>query len=217
MRRSPKFASLVAVITFMVTASLSATAQHNRILGSIDDSQTVPLKGNVHSASLLQNDKGLVENDYQLTNITISFRGSAKQQADLKQLLADQQDPSSPNYHKWLTPQEYADRFGLSKSDISKIVAWLNSHGLTVEQVANGRNWIRFRGSVEQVSQTFHTEIHRYEVNGEMHVANASEPSVPKAIAGMVIGIRGLDDFRPRPASMGKKVVPIGGLQMQPQ
>jgi subtilase family serine protease len=175
----------------------------------------VPLKGNVHSPSLLQNDKGLVESDYQLTNITMSFKGSAKQQADLKQLLADQQDPSSPNYHKWLTPQEYADRFGLSRSDINKIAAWLTSHGLTIEQVANGRNWIRFGGTAQQVSQAFHTEIHRYEINGEMHIANATEPSVPKAISGMVIGIRGLDDFRPHPSSLGKKALPHTGFLLQ--
>jgi len=37
-------------------------------------------------------------------------------------MLADQQNPSSPQFHKWLTPEEYGDRFGLSAGDHSKIV-----------------------------------------------------------------------------------------------
>jgi subtilase family serine protease len=219
MRQPRNLPTLAATMIFIAIVSLPSFAQHNRILGAIDDSQTVTLKGNMHPSSQLQNDKGLVESDYKLSNITLSFRASAKQQADLKQLLADQQDPSSPSYHKWLTPQEYADRFGLSQSDVNKIVVWLKSHGFTVEKIANGRNWVRFSGSAQQVTATFHTEIHRYDVNGETHIANASEPSVPKAIAGMVIGIRGLDDFRPHPSSMLQKVIPNTSflLQLHPE
>jgi len=215
MRQSRKLTPLAATVLFAVIVSLPSFAQHNRIPGTIDDSQPVMLKGNLHPSSQLQNDKGAVESDYKLSNISLSFKASAKQQADLKQLQADQQNPSSPNYHKWLTPQEYADRFGLSNSDMNKIEAWLRSRGFTIEKVATGRNWIRFAGTAQQVSQTFRTEIHRYQVNGETHIANASEPSVPKAIAGMLIGIRGLDDFRPHPSSIVKQVIPNTSFLLQ--
>jgi subtilase family serine protease len=215
MRLSRKLTPLAATVLFAVIVSLPSFAQHNRILGTIDDSQPVMLKGNLHPSSQLQNDKGTVESNYKLSNITLTFKASAKQQADLKQLQADQQNPSSPNYHKWLTPQEYADRFGLSRSDMNKIEAWLKSRGFTIEKVATGRNWIRFAGTAQQVTQTFRTEIHRYEVNGETHIANASEPSVPKAISGMVIGIRGLDDFRPHPSSIVKQVIPNTSFLLQ--
>ncbi len=127
------------------------------------------------------------------------LQASRDQQAALEKLLRDQQDPNSPNYHKWLTPEEYGDRFGFSPADIAKIVSWLQSEGLTIEEVARGRNWIAFSGSVAQVRAALDTEIHRYNVASEMHFANSNEPSVPRALASAVIGVLGLDDFYPKP------------------
>ena len=72
--------------------------------------------------------------------ITMYLRPSTAQQSALQQTLANQQNPASPNYHKWLTPEQYADRFGVSPSDINKIVAWLESQGFTWTNVARGRN-----------------------------------------------------------------------------
>ena len=114
----------------------------------------------------------------------------------LTQLVAEQQDRRSPNYRKWLTPEQWADRFGLSHGDIQKLTAWLKSQGFTVLNVARGRNWITFSGTAAQVQSAFGTEIHRYNVGGEMHVANASAPKIPAALSGIVAGLRGLDDFR---------------------
>ena len=68
------------------------------------------------------------------------FKATPAQQAALEQLLAEQQDPASPNYHNWLTPEQYADRFGVSQNDIDKIVSWLETEGFTVDQVARGRD-----------------------------------------------------------------------------
>ena len=71
--------------------------------------------------------------------MTLALKPSPSQQADLDKLLAEQQDPSSSNYHHWLTPDEYADRFGASSDDINKMVAWLGQQGLTV---GGAREWI---------------------------------------------------------------------------
>ncbi len=64
--------------------------------------------------------------------------------------------------------------------------------------MARGRHWITFSGTAEQVGRAFHTGIHRYRVNGETHFANAIEPSVPADLDTVVVGIRGLNDFRPK-------------------
>ena len=124
---------------------------------------------------------------------------SPSQNADLQKLLADQQNPQSPSYHRWLTPEEYADRFGVSPSDMDKITSWLRSEGLTIANVARGRSWVAVNGSAAQMEAAFQTEIHQYLVNGQIHFANATEPSVPAAIGSLVLGIRGLHDFRMRP------------------
>jgi subtilase family serine protease len=129
----------------------------------------------------------------------MTFRLSPAQQADLNQLLREQQDRSSPNYHKWLTPDQYAARFGMSSSDLAKVTSWLSSQGLTVDEVSRNRNEIRFSGTFGQVESALKTEIHNYAIPGEQHFANAVDVSLPAAFSAQVLSVRGLDNFRPRP------------------
>ena len=63
----------------------------------------------------------------------ILFKRSPAQQAGLDRLLSDQQNPSSPSYHQWLTPEQFGDRFGVSAGDASKVADWLRSEGFTVD------------------------------------------------------------------------------------
>lgn len=183
----------------------TALAQKERIAGAIDPRHTAPVRGNVNPNAKPEFDQGPVDASMKLSSITLMLKPSAAQKADLERTLAEQQDPFSPNYHKWLTPEQYADRFGLKRADIDKIVAWLQSEGFRVDDVARGRNWIVFSGTAGQVQVAFRTEIHHYDVKGELHYANATEPYVPAAIAPMVMGIRGLDDFHPKPPGGGPR------------
>ncbi len=202
---------LYALCLLLLALCASAqAAQPDRIAATIDNSQTVVLKGNVHPKAQPQYDHGRAESSMKLPYITMLTKPTAGQQADLKRFLKQQQDPSSPNYRKGLTPEQYADRFGLSQNDISKITDWLLSQGFTIAQVARGRDWIAFSGTVELVDKVFRTEIHTYLVDGERHFANATEPSIPQALAGIVVGFRGLNDFRLKP--MGLKKLAPGGM-----
>jgi uncharacterized protein (TIGR03437 family) len=177
----------------------TAIAQQSRITKPIDNAQRVTLTGHIHPKATPANDRGRVAPSLKLPYVTLTLTQSDAQKADLKSLLADQQNPSSPNYRRWLTPGQYADRFGVSAEDISKITQWLQGQGLAVVNVAQGRNWIAVSGSAAQVEAAFATEIHQYVVDGETHFANATNPSVPAAIGGMVLSIRGLNDFRLKP------------------
>ena len=162
-------------------------------------SSRVTLTGNVHPAATAANDQGRVDASLNLSGMLLMLKPTAAQQADLESLLAQQQDPTSANYHQWLTPEQYADRFGRPQADVDKITAWLTGAGLNVSSVARGRNSILFSGNVRTVESAFATEIHRYNVNGESHFANATEPSVPAAIGGMIQAVHGLNDFRMKP------------------
>jgi subtilase family serine protease len=146
--------------------------------------------------------------------VTLAFKKSDAQQAALEQLLRQQQEPASPLFRKWLTPEQYADRFGLSQDDIVKITAWLGSSGFNVIRVARGRDFIVFSGTAREVESALRTPIHRYLVNGEQHYANEAEPSLPLAIADVVAGFQGLDDFRPEhPRS---RLHPLANPRSQP-
>ena len=110
-----------------------------------------------------------------MDSLTLRFSMTAAQQAALTQLLTDQQNPSSPRYHQWLTPEQFGAQFGLSSADIAKVSAWLTSQGFTVTGVARSSTFITFKGTVAQAQRAFNTSIHNLSLNGEQHFANTTD------------------------------------------
>jgi hypothetical protein len=152
----------------------------------------------MHGLAQPRFDLGRTDSSMILHGVTLTFRPTAAQQSDLNNLLAQQQDRSSPNYHKWLTPSQFADRFGMTQSDIASVTAWIESQGLTVTSIANSRSQISFDGTVAQIESLFNTEIHDYLVNGEIHFANTSNPSIPAALSSSVLSVGHLHNFLPK-------------------
>ncbi|MGA7504710.1 MAG: S53 family peptidase [Candidatus Sulfotelmatobacter sp.] len=168
----------------------------DRIISFIDDEQRVTLYGNRHPLATPENDIGAVAPEYPVQHMVMTLLADAAQQQSLDQLVQGQYEPESANYHQWLTPEQYAESFGVSESDIAQITAWLIGHGFEVEEVAAGHRSIIFSGNAAQVQQAFHTEIHSYLVNGAIHHANARDPEIPAALAQVVGGVVSLHDFR---------------------
>jgi uncharacterized protein (TIGR03437 family) len=191
-----------ALLAGFLTVTPFLPAQQDRITSRIDNRQTVTLAGHIRPQAQARYDQGAVEATFQLPSITIHIKPSTGQQQSLTQLLSDQQNTSSPQYHKWLTPEQYAEQFGASSRDLAKITEWLESEGFTVQLTARSRTWITFSGTAQQVRDGLHAEIHRYNINGEIHYANATNPALPAAFASMVSSIRGLNDFRLRPKNL---------------
>ncbi len=134
-----------------------------------------------------------------MARMILALQPDGVQQSALEALIDAQHDPSSPEYHRWLTPETFAERFGVSQSDVDQVVAWLNGQGFTVEEVPAGRRSILFSGTAEQVQAAFHTPIRVYRAGRELHHANASDPLIPEALAGVVAGPVTLHDFRRQP------------------
>jgi uncharacterized protein (TIGR03437 family) len=185
--------------TLLVSTALAMAAPPSRITRPLDASRTAVIPGHVHRLAQPQFDRGAVDPAKELNYMVLLVKPSAAQQTDLESLLLDQQNPSSARFRSWLTPEQFGSRFGLNASDQSKIVAWLTSSGFAVDHQARSANWIAFSGSAAQVSNALHTPIHQFEVGGKVHFANTSVPSVPDAMADVVAGFIGLDDFQPAP------------------
>jgi len=190
---------LFAAIVCSSVSAIALYAQQSRISGALDGGRRVTLAGHVPRRIRSATDRGAVAGSFPLPSMMLVLKPSAAQQAALTTLLQQQQDPSSPNYHKWLTPAQYADQFGVSSSDLAQIESWLQSQGFSIWKSANSRNWVGFSGTAGQAETAFQTQIHQYQVNGVTHFANATDPSVPAALAPMVTEIRGLNDFHPKP------------------
>ena len=188
----------VRTVLFVCLFAVLLPAQQDRLNAPIDGRHSVVLRGSVPPQAQARYDQGAVEPDFRLGNISLMLGRSPGQQAALDALLADQQDPASPNFHNWLTPESYADRFGWSTADLDRISAWLRSEGFTIRYTARGRDFLSFSGTAAQVQSALHTEIHRYKIGGRMHYANATDVSLPESLAPLVAGILGLHDFHPR-------------------
>ncbi|HEY3839612.1 MAG TPA: protease pro-enzyme activation domain-containing protein [Bryobacteraceae bacterium] len=190
---------------FCSIASLQAAP--DRISGPIDTGRAVRLANSGRPAQAqLESDHGRVDPSLLIPYARIVLQPTVEQSAALEQLLEEQRDPSSPNYQRWLTPEEFADKFSVSANDANQVVSWLQSQDFTVEGVARARTWIAFTGLAGQMESAFQTEIHHYRGTGELHFANSTALSIPAALSGIVTEVRGLHDYRwasPRIARLG--------------
>jgi len=203
---------LFFVAFLLSTAALEAQPLRapDRIRGRIDDARRIVLSGSRHPKLTPDRDLGAVSPSEPLNGLTLHVKLTAAQQAELDRLLADQQDPASPRNHVWLTPEEYADRFGLSAADFEQTASWLASQGLTIDYKARSRTWIGFSGDAQHVQAAFGTQIHRYQFDGAAHYANSSEVTIPEALEPVVLAIGGLDDDKPKPFSKIRPLVTGG-------
>ncbi|MFZ0395221.1 MAG: protease pro-enzyme activation domain-containing protein [Terracidiphilus sp.] len=187
------------LVLISVSALTFAQQPASRIAGAIDENQLITLAGNTPPAANPGNDRGPVDPALRLTDLIMVLRRSPDQQAAFDALVASQYDPDSPNYHRWLAPADVASRFGPSAADVASVSSWLASHGLLVDAVAPDRMTLRFSGTAAQVEAAFHTALHRLSVAGESHIANMADPQIPAALAPVVLGVKALHNFFPRP------------------
>jgi hypothetical protein len=164
------------------------------ITQTLDETRLTILKGNTHPLARLESDLGTAPASLPMERMLLVLKRSNMQETALRKLLDDQQDKNSPNYHKWLTPEQFGTQFGPSDTDLQTVTNWLHSHGFQVG-TTKGRTVLEFSGSASQVQEAFHTTIHKYIVNGEQHWANANDPSIPTALAPAVAGISSLNNF----------------------
>ena len=201
----------------LLPLTIPLLAQSVRISGKIDNARQVTLPYSVHRKAQVENDQGPVDPSTRLNYLTAAVAPTPKQQILLERLLAQQQDRSSPNFHRWLTPEQFGDRFGLNPTDYQAVAAWLTSQGFALEAPARARNWIAFSGTAAQIQNAFHTEIHRYLVNGEIHMANAGEVRIPEALKNVMSEIRGLNDFENASARIEPRYnTPLSTHQLAP-
>ena len=192
----------LAFVSFAVLTGLTAAQQADvpvRIAAPVSEASRVVLRGNTHPLARTESGRGPAPSNLPLNRMLLVLRRSPEQDAILKTLLDQQQNKSSPSYHVWLNPEQFGRQFGPSDQDVKAITSWLVSHGLQVNRVAKGRVTIEFSGTAGQVKEAFHTEIHKYELNGKEHWANSTDPEIPSALSPVVAGIATLHNFPRKP------------------
>jgi subtilase family serine protease len=214
MRSSPSSLLRSFRIFFLLVVATGAAAQQNpvqpRIIQAVDETRLTVLRGNTHPRALARYDQGAAPPSLPMQRMFLVLQRSAAQETALRQLLDEQQDKSSPNYHKWLAPEQFGQQYGPADSDLQAVMSWLQSHGFQISSLSKGRTAIEFSGTAAMVQEAFHTAIHKYLVNSEEHWANASDPQIPSALTPVVAGVWTLHNFLKKPdLVMSKERFPL--------
>ena len=209
-RNGLQLALYLPLAAVVFSGSLSAAQASDRLPHDFDSAAVETLANHHPQWAVAANDTGAVPADLPISNITLALARSSQQEQAFEQLLRDQQDPSSPDYHHWLTPDEIGERFGLSDNDIEVITAWLQSQGLQVSWVSPSHLFIGLTGTAANVGQAFGAELHYYNVNGKQLLSVSSDPTIPLALAPAIRSVRGLYAIDERPAHFAKSMVSSG-------
>src|SRR5215472_13930160 len=169
----------------------------NLITQSVDEGKQVTLRGNTRPEANARNDRARLADEFPLEHMLLQLRRSPEQEQALQQFISELDTQDSPNFHRWINPQQFGATFGVSQQDLATITGWLESHGFRINVVYPSRLVVDFSGTAGQVRSVFHTEIHNLEIRGEKHIANMSDPQISAALAPAVVGIVSLHDFRP--------------------
>ena len=196
--RSLSLCLLASVFLFTAASSAQQVGPAVRIVSPIDESQRVTLTHTVSPLANAANDRGAAPDGMQLDRMQLVLQRSPAQETALQQLIVQMHTPGTPSYHQWLTPDQFGAQFGSSDQDIATIESWLGSHGFAVSKVNPGKATLEFSGSVAQLRDAFHTQIHKYVVDGETHYANANDPQIPAALAPVIGGFASLNNFHPK-------------------
>ncbi len=183
----------------LVPGTRSQTPARGGAISPIDDSRLIRIAGSVHPLARPEADVGRVSAEFPIDGMLLSLRRPPERQKALDAFLQAQQDPHSPNYRRWLTPEQFGEQFGPSAEDVAAVVGWLSSKGLSIARSARGRASIEFSATASAVEQAFHTQIHKYVLDGRQYWANSSEISIPAALSAVVQGVVSLNNFAAAP------------------
>ncbi|HLY06078.1 MAG TPA: S53 family peptidase [Rhizomicrobium sp.] len=199
-----KFRLLTTILTALAIGVPFAGALAQPTARVIDETKLVTLTGNTPPAARdPDNDRGPVPDTMHLRHMILVLRRPAEREAAVERYIAQLSDPGSPNYHRWLTAEQFGVDFGASAYDIQTVTRWLEAQGFSIDTVYPSRMALDFSGTAGEVREAFHTQIHVLDVHGKKHIGNTSDPRIPDALASVIAGIASLHDFHGHKASQG--------------
>ncbi len=181
------FKSLL-LLTLCLDASAAFAAQRPREKPSVRLSNHVPTKALSRAMHLNRLDGS--------TNVPLTIVLPLRNQQELEQLIARIHDPADQkHYGKYLTTAEFVERFAPTQADYDKVVAYVNSLGLTVDNMHANRTLLTLSGDAKSIESAFNFNLNEYmSLEGRRFYAPNNNPLIPSAIASVIKGIVGLDN-----------------------
>ena len=187
-----------ALCTVLALGSFELCAQdtlqaRSLVTKVIDTSQQEELAGTLNPLASPQVDHGAINTAQPIGRVLLLLNRPAERTAALEAFLANVQTSGGTEFHHWLTPEEFGQRFGPSDTDVAAVTSWLQSQGLHVEAVSRSQQVIEFSGTVGQFNSAFSTRLDRFEVNGAIHALNATSLHVPAALHDSIASVSPFD------------------------
>jgi len=189
------FPIVVLVCVFAAATAAQQPAAVSRVVAPVDPAQRITLHGSTHPLIRTAADQGVIPSSSPIERTMLVLQRSAAQQSALESLLAQQQQPGSPHFHQWLTPQSFGQQFGPSDADLAALTAWLSRSGFSGIRINPGRTVVEFSGTEATLEAAFHTSLHSYALNGSVYTANSIDPQIPAALAPILGGFVSLNNF----------------------
>jgi subtilase family serine protease len=173
--------------SFALAATIAIAAARPRFASAGGVAPYLALRAN---HPILSAEAGLVQplNPGRQLELRLSF--APRDRARLTRYLETIQDPASPNYHRWLTAEQYARRFGRTPAEVAAVAAWITRAGLRIS--ARSPTGIAATGAAAVVERAFATRI-AMNASGGVY-ANLSDPKIPARFARIISSIAGLDN-----------------------
>jgi subtilase family serine protease len=152
------------------------------------------------------------------TRLDLAISLPLRNQAALSNLLQQIYNPASTNFHQYLTPEQFAERFGPTESDYQTLIQFAQTSGLAITGTYSNRTLLDVSGNVGDIERIFHVTLHTYRhpVEPRTFYAPDVEPSVDLTVP--LLGVAGLDNYyvpqpggRPQPPDNRLQAGPGGG------
>lgn len=128
--------------------------------------------------------------------ITVTVWLKHHNQAAFDELVREMYDKTSPNYHRFLTREQYHANFAPTAQEAAAVREYLSSRNLAISAVDKNNHYVSVQGRVADVQNAFKVQLNRFKINGEVHRVNLTEPVIEGSAASLVAAVQGLDDFR---------------------
>jgi subtilase family serine protease len=129
------------------------------------------------------------------THLNLAIGLPLRNQAALNALLAQIYDPASPNFHHYLTPEQFTAQFGPSQEDYQKVLDFAQTNGLAISTTYSNRLLVDVGGAASDINKAFHITLRTYQhpTENRTFYAPSVNPTVDASLPILHVG--GLDNY----------------------
>ena len=190
--------SVMALLTLVPTQSKAQTRPDSRNAnGSVTRNLVdTPIGRSRTPMQVLNGDAKLVGRYAPTAKLRLALGLTPPKMAEEETFLKTLQDPKSPNFHKYLTPEQWNARFAPSKEDEQAVADWATAQGLTITKRYPNRLIVDVEATSETIEKAFGVTMNSYQIGSNTEFSNDRDPVIPSQLANVLHSVGGLNSIQ---------------------